>query len=64
MEPIRRGIKNKIRYRPDTSRHVINLSKHSFLLDTFKLLNKKFLTTSKMFSKKKLDADAKNPFVS
>ena len=37
---IQRAIKSKIRYKSDQSGNVINLSKYSFTLDTFKLLNK------------------------
>ena len=52
--------KNKIRYGSSSSREVINLSKHSFFSDTFKLLNKNldFIPSPKIFSKKELDADA------
>ena len=61
---IQRAIKSKIRYKSDPSGHVINLSKHSFSLDTFKLLNKNlnFVPTPKKYNKKQLDNDAENFF--
>ena len=61
---IQRAIKSKIRYKSDPSGHVINLSKHSFSLDTFKLLNKNlnFVPTSEKYNKKQLDNDAENFF--
>ena len=51
---IQRAIKSKIRYKSEPSGHVINLSKHSFSLDTFKLLNKNldFVPTPKKYNKK------------
>ena len=61
---IQRAIKSKIRYKSDPSGKVINLSKHSFSLDTFKLLNKNlnFVPTPKKYNKKKLDTDDENFF--
>ena len=61
---IQRAIKSKIRYKSDPSGHVINLSKHLFSLDTFKLLNKNlnFVPTPKKYNKKQLDNDAENFF--
>ena len=61
---IQRAIKSKIRYKSDPLGHVINLSKQSFFLDTFKLLNKnlKFVPTPKNYNKKKLDNAAENFF--
>ena len=46
------------------SGHIINLSKHSFSLDTCKLLNKNlnFVPTPKKYNKKQLDNDAENFF--
>ena len=51
---IQQAIKSKIRYEPDPSEHVINLSKHSFSLDAFKILNKNlnFVPTPKRYNKK------------
>ena len=61
---IQRAIKSKIRYKSDPSGHVINLSKHSFFLDIFKLLNKNlnFVPTPKKYNKKQLGNDAENFF--
>ena len=61
---MQRAIKSKIRYKSDPLWHVINLSKHSFSLDTFKLLNKNlnFVPTPKKYNKKQLDNDAENFF--
>ena len=52
--------KNKIRYGSSSSREVLNLSKHSFFSDTFKLPNKNldFIPSPKIFSEKELDADS------
>ena len=57
-------LKAKIRYKSDPSENVINLSKHSFSLDTFKLLNKNlnFVPKPKKCNKKQLDTDAENFF--
>ena len=51
---IQQTIKSKIINKSDPSGHVINLSKHSFSLDTFKLLNKNldFVPTPKKYNKK------------
>ena len=57
---IQRAIKSKIRYKSDPSGHVKNLSKNSFSLDTFKLLN--FVPTPKKYNNKQLDNDAENFF--
>ena len=61
---IQRAIKSKIRYKSDPSGHVINLSKRSFSLDTFRPLNKNlnFVPTPKKYNKKQLDNDAENFF--
>ena len=61
---IRRAIKSKIRYKPDPSGNFITLSKHSFSLDTFKLLNENLnlVPTPKKYNKKQLDTDAENFF--
>ena len=61
---IQRAIKSKIRYKSDPSGNVINISKYSFSLDTFKLLNKNlnFVPTPKKYNKKQLDNDAENFF--
>ena len=61
---IQRAIKSKIRYKSDPSENVTNLSKHSFSLDTFKLLNKilNFVPTPKKCNKKQFDNDAKTVF--
>ena len=61
---IQQAIKSKIRYKSDPSGHVINLSKHSFSLNIFKLLNKNlnFVPTPKNYNKKQLDNDAENFF--
>ena len=55
-----RTIKSKYRYKSDPSGNVINLSKHLFSLDTFKLLNKNvnFVPTPKKYNKKQLNTDA------
>ena len=54
----------KIRYKSNPSGNVINLSKHSFSSDTFKLLNKNlnFVPTPKNYNNKQLDTDAENFF--
>ena len=46
---IQRKIKNMLEYRSDTFGNILNLSKHSFSLNTFRLLNKNlnFVPTSK-----------------
>ena len=51
---IQRVIKSKTRFKSDPSGHVINLSKYSFSLDAFKLLNKNlnFVPTLKKYNKK------------
>ena len=61
---MQRAIKSKIRYKSDPSGQVINLSKHSFSLDTFKLLNKNlnFVPITKKYNKKQLDNDTENFF--
>ena len=61
---IQQAIKSKIRYKSDPSGNVINISKYSFSLDTFKLLNKNlnFVPTPKKHNKKQLDNDAENFF--
>ena len=58
------AIKNTIRSKSDPSGNAINLPKHSFLLDTFKLLSKNlnFVPTPKKYYKKQLDTDAENFF--
>ena len=57
---MQQAIKSKIRYKSDPSGHVISLSKHSFSLDTFKLLNKtfNFVPTPTKYNKTQLDSDA------
>ena len=61
---IQQTIKSKIINKSDPSGHVINLSKHSFSLNIFKLLNKNlnFVPTPKNYNKKQLDNDAENFF--
>ena len=47
-------------HKSDPSRNVINLSKHSFSLDTLKLLNNSlnFVPTPNKYNKKQLDTEA------
>ena len=61
---IQRAIKSKIGYKSDPSGNAINLSKQSFSLYTFKLLNKSlnFVPTPKKYNKRQLDNDAANFF--
>ena len=61
LSAINKKLKAKL---ADPSGHVINLSKHSFSLDTCKLLNKNlnFVPTPKKYDKKQLDTDAENFF--
>ena len=49
---LQRTITNALRYKSNLSGNVINLSKHSFSFDTYKLLNKNlhFIPTSKRYN--------------
>ena len=54
--------KNMFEYSSDPFGNILNLSKHSFSLNTYKLLNKNlnFVSTPKQYSQKQLDTDNKN----
>ena len=61
---LQRTITNALRYKSDPSGNVVNLSKHSFSFDTYKLLNKNlnFIPTSKRYNKNQLSSDLQNFF--
>ena len=50
--------------RSDSFGDILNLSKHSFSLNTYKLLSKilNFVPTPKQYSQKQLDTDTRNIF--
>ena len=60
---LQRTITNALRYKSDPSGNVVNLSKHSFSFDTYKLLNKNlnFIPTSERY-KNQLSSDLQNFF--
>ena len=53
-----------LEYRSDPFGNILNLSKHSFSLNTYKLLykNLNFVSTPKQCSQKQLDTDTENFF--
>ena len=59
---LQRTIKTSLKQRHDPDGCVINLSKHSFSKDTYKLLNKNlsFIPTPDIYSKSKLNDDLQN----
>ena len=59
---IQRTTTNALRYKSDPSGNVLNLSKHWFSFDTYKLLNKNLnlIPTSKRYNKSQLPADLQN----
>ena len=59
---LQRTIKTSLKQRHDPDGCVINLSKHSFSKDTYKLLNKNlsFIPTPGIYSKSKLNDDLQN----
>ena len=61
---LQRPITNVLSYKSDPSGNVVNLSKHSFSFDTYKLLNKNlnFIPTSKRYNKNQLSSDLQNFF--
>ena len=61
---MQRKIKNMLERRSDSFGDILNLSKHSFSLNTYKLLNKilNFVPTRKQYSQKQLYTDTRNIF--
>ena len=53
-----------LEYKSDPFGNILNLSKHSFSLNTYKLLNKNlnFIPTPKQYNQKQLDTDTENFF--
>ena len=59
---IQRKIKNMFEYRSDPFGNILSLSKYSFSLNTYKLLNQNlnFVPTPKQYSQKQIDTDTEN----